>query len=178
MVSHFFSDGLHRNFPMTHPQAGLYRTALPLTVEGQPQPLAAPRLVLIQYVEGHEAPVLVFPKEVKDNRWTFQDRGMLVKEQEEFLKTLVSLPAQGFYKVSQPLQLGNNVTLPVGLLVQLGYTVEGRPVIFPAHLMPGNAIQFSSRGAPLSDLQLDMLEVNAFVLLTPPPEQGGPPSGP
>lgn len=146
-------------------QNGLYRTTLALPESPKSVPEA--RLVLVQMTTEHPHPVVVLPNGVTDNRWTFGNQGFLARDA-DWLKSLVPLPRQGFYTLMRELEIGAGAKLPEGLLVQLGYTADGRPVIFPGQLMPGNFIQFASRGALIGDLQLDFLRVNEFRLLAPP----------
>ncbi|MBU6161757.1 MAG: hypothetical protein KGO50_11590 [Myxococcales bacterium] len=147
-------------------QSGLYRTTIALPESPKSVPEA--RLVLVQMTNEHPHPVVVLPNGVTDNRWTFGNQGFLARDA-DWLKSLVPLPRQGFYTLTRELEIGAGSKLPEGLLVQLGYTADGRPVIFPGQLMPGNAIQFGSRGALIGDLQLDFLKVNEFRVLAPPP---------
>lgn len=150
--------------------AGLYRTAVALP--GKEQAIGPRRLVWLHPITDAGKPAVALPKAVTDNRWTFQDRGFLI-EDPAWVGTLVSLPQQGFYVSRKDLDLGRDpagreIKLPAGLLLQLSYTPEGEPVIFPGVLEPGNKIQFQARGARLTDLQLDSLERVDFKLLAPP----------
>jgi hypothetical protein len=155
--------------------AGLYRTAVGLP--GKEQAIPAQRLVWLHPVTEAGKPAVALPKAVSDNRWTFQDRGFLI-EDPAWVGTLVALPQQGFYVSRKELDLGRDpngreIKLPPGLLLQLSYTPNGEPVIFPGVLEPGNRIQFQARGARLTDLQLDAIDRVEFKLLAPPPQAAG-----
>jgi hypothetical protein len=150
---------------MSSIQSGLYRTTLPLPE--QPQAVPEGRLVLIQVTPEHPHPVVVLPQKAVDNRWLFGNQGVLARDP-AWLASLVPLPRQGFYTLTRDLEIGQGVRMPEGLLVQLGFTAQGQPVIFPGQLMPGNSIQFAARGALITDLQLEFLKVNEFRLISPP----------
>lgn len=156
----------------TRPGAGLYRTTVELArddANGQRQVIApAGRLVFFQDVTEHNKPAILLPEKVVDNRWSFQSRGYLVEE-ENWPATLVPLLRQGFYSLKRDLNVGQGNTLPKGLLVQLGYTGNGEGVVFPGYLRPGNAIAFPAKGARISDLQFDALQVHEFMLLADQP---------
>jgi len=147
------------------PRTGLFRTTLPLPSNEKAVPAA--RLIWLQTENDHGKPVVVLPSGVTDNRWTFGNRGFLVNDP-TWLASLVALPPQGFYQLDGDVRLQGGVTLPGGLLVQLGFTRTGESVVFPGHLFPGNQIRFASRGAKLGDLQLEKLTPQRFKLLAPP----------
>jgi hypothetical protein len=151
---------------MTAPliRTGLYRTTLALP--SHPEVVPAGRLVMMYMTDQHPNPIVAMPTGVKDNRWEFPLRGIPVTD-ETWLGALVALPNQGFYTVSSPLVLGSGTELPVNLLVQLAFTQDGRAMLFPAQLMPGNRIQMTERGVLLSDLQLDSLAPTSFRLMAP-----------
>lgn len=145
--------------------AGLYRTVLPLP--GNEAQVPAQRLVLFHPTSDAGKPAVVLPNGLTDNRWLFGNKGFAVND-ERWPDTLVALPAQGFYTLTGELTLSEQVKLPPGVLVQLGYTQQGEGVLFPGYLQPGNSIQFEKTGARVSDLQLDLFKPIDFRLLVRP----------
>lgn len=149
----------------TLPPCGLYRTTLPLA--GKEESVPAGRMVYFHNHSDQEKPMVLLPKEVKDNTWTFQDRGYLV-EAESWCNTLVKLPRQGFYVVREEITTASGGRMGAGMLVQLGYNASGAAILFPGTYEPGNRIQFPDRGMMISDLQTTLLDETTFKLIGPP----------
>lgn len=153
--------------------AGLYRTVLPLP--GREKEIPAQRLILFHPNTDAGKPAVVLPNGLTDNRWTFGNRGFPVDDA-AWPDTLVPLPQQGFYITTRELAISPQVTLPQGVLVQVGYTQAGEGVVFPGFLQPGNVIAFEKSGARLSDLQFDGLRAIDFRLLVRAPAPAGAPA--
>jgi hypothetical protein len=160
----------------TERKPGLYRTLLPLP--GNEANVPGQRLVLFNPTSEANVPVVAMPSGVEDNRWNFSPRGYPVRDP-AWVDTLVELPLQGFYVLTGELVLSPQITLPKGVLVQLGFTQQGEGVVFPAYLEKGNRIQFDRNGAKVSDLQFALFGPTEFRLLARPggPESGAPPAG-
>jgi len=151
-------------------RAGLHRTTL--AYPANPTALPAGRLVYIHHGPEHPLPVLVLPAKATENRWTFHEKGTPIDD-EAWLASLVPLPNQGFYVVRRELNVARGVVIPSRLLVQLAYTAEGTPVIFPAQRAPKNSIRFAPRGVQISDLQLDFIEHQDFLLAASTNDEAG-----
>lgn len=145
-------------------EPGLYRTTLPL--EGKEEHVPGGRLIFYHPKSEQGPPIVLMPKQAVDNRWAFHDKGFLVQEP-AWGSTLVKLPPQGFYTLKENLRIGNGVQLPEGLLIQLGYTLDGKGVAFPGRFAAGNRIEFEKRGVRITDLQLDALNPQPFKLVAP-----------
>lgn len=143
---------------MTEPTTGLCRTTFPLA-DGAT--IGANALVLFDA----EAATVRAAASAKNNRWTFDEASVAIDDA-TWADTLVPLPKEGFYELVGDVWIGSGQKLPEGLLVQLGYTKQGRAVVFPGVLERGTAIRFQQRGVLVTDLQLDVLRRSQFKLLT------------
>ena len=144
---------------------GIYRTTLPL--EGKEEAVPAGRMVYFHnHSDQENKSMVLLPKEVKDNTWSFQDRGYLV-ESKSWPSTLVLLPKQGFYVVREEITTASGGRMGAGMLVQLGYNNAGAAILFPGTYEPGNRIQFPDRGLLISDLQMTLLDATSFKLVGP-----------
>ncbi len=149
------------------PACGLYRTVFPLPGNEA----AVPANTLVYFHNHSEAgpPQVQLPETARHNRWSFHKDGITVGDL-DWTRTLVPLPKEGFYTVTERLWIGGGQTFPVGLLMQLGYTRQGQPAAFPGVLIDGGTIRFQRRGAIVSDLQVETLQRSDFKLLTLAPQ--------
>lgn len=143
---------------------GLYRTLFVLS--GHEAAIPAGSLVYINDDTDGDGVEVLLPQTAKHNRWQFRPEGIPVSD-EAWLSSLVPLPKEGFYHLTEHLWIGGGQTLPEGLLIQLGYTRQGQAAAFPGVLVDGGTIRFQRRGAIVSDLQVATLRRSDFKLLTP-----------
>ncbi len=107
-------------------RCGLYRTTAPLPGRGDKVPEG--RLVYYHDHSQEGEPLILLPEANKDNRWSFQQRGYLVKDR-EYPATLEPLLAEGFYILRSTLRQGSSA-IPARSLVQLGYNRNAVPILF------------------------------------------------
>lgn len=137
------------------PPCGLYRTAT-AHPERQTQ-VPEGRLIYFHNHSNQDAPIVLLPAENKANRWTFSERGYLVRT-ESWCHTLVALKPEGIYRLTEPFQSGTTL-VPAQQLVQLGYNREAEPIIFfPRYDAETNALIFPTQGLKLSQAAYDLLE--------------------
>lgn len=148
------------------PACGLKRTVFPLP--GREELVPAGILVSFHDHSDDGRPVVRLPKQARANRWVFEEDGIPIDDV-AWATTLVDLPKEGFYELTSELWIGGGRKLPVGLLVQLGYTRQGQPAAFPGVLVSGSAIQFQKQGTLLTDLQAASLDRSTFKLLAVKP---------
>ena len=151
------------------PPCGLYRTTAPMP--GRSEQVPAGRLVYMHNHSQQGPPLVLLPARNVHNRWIFHDRGYLVRDL-AYLDTLRSLPAEGFYVLVEHLHVTGAV-LPERSLVQLGYDLAGRPILFPARRVE-NTIVFPDRGFRFDhDALLARIEPAGFVVGEEPVAPGG-----
>jgi hypothetical protein len=140
---------------------GLYRTTLPLP-EREDQ-VGARRLVSFHNHSDDGPPIVLLPKSNTNNRWSFHERGYLVRDQ-DWLATLVRLPAQGLYVLKKHFHPPGGAVVRERTLLQLGYNAAGDPILFvPSY--KDNAIAFPTTGYRFEKLDiLSDLEPAGFIL--------------
>ncbi|GMV38562.1 MAG: hypothetical protein AMXMBFR64_02780 [Myxococcales bacterium] len=153
---------------------GLYRTTLPLTEREEQVP--AGRLVYFHNHSSEGPPLVLLPRVNTDNRWTFHDRGYLVRDA-DWTVTLVALPSEGFYILRGHFHPPGGPVVHERTLLQLGYNLAGDPILFIPKL-EDNAIRFPSVGYRFETLDiLKDLDPAPFVLPRPvaaPEDDHGP----
>lgn len=133
---------------------------------------AVPEGVLV-YFHNHSsdgAPLVLLPLDNVHNRWSFHDKGYLVRGEgaERFIAHLAPLPAQGLYVVREHIHLSGTDVLAERTLVQLGYNRSGEPILFVARA-EGNGFSFSDRGFRFPDTAvLERLTPAGFDPPSPP----------
>jgi hypothetical protein len=107
------------------PPCGLYRTTRAL---GEHVPT---RRLVFFHNHGDPGPGVYLPSAWALNRARWHERGHPIPS-DEWAATLVSLPAEGLYRVREPFVCCPRRcrTFESELLVQLGYDGEGRPLVF------------------------------------------------
>ncbi len=118
-----------------YPDCGLYLTGTGL--DGHEDHLGEG--VMIYFHNHSEAgpPLVLLPSANTNNRWTFQDNGHLIQD-DDFIKSMKAIPAEGFYHLHQHLHIDENKSIPEQALVQLGYTRTGEPILFVPSLDGAN----------------------------------------
>lgn len=135
---------------MDLPPCGLYRTTEPI---GN---VPAGRLVYF-HNHGDPGPGVYLPEGWKLNRARFSRTGTTLPT-ENLAFTLERLPAEGFYRVTEPFTCceRNCRTFSAEMLVQLGYNARAEPILFvPEWTESGLAIP--ERGTRLDPDRLDRL---------------------
>ena len=124
------------------PPCGLYRTTQAL-----PGKEDWVRENLLVYFHNHSQqgpPLLLLPSTNQLNRWSFHDKGYLVRDP-GFVPTLAPLKAEGFYVLSESIFLSKDEMIPERTLVQLGYNRTGDPILFLGDISE-NQVAFPTSG--------------------------------
>ncbi|MSP91789.1 MAG: hypothetical protein EXR79_08315 [Myxococcales bacterium] len=135
---------------------GLYRTTVPM--RGHADHLGPDQLVMLHDHRPESMPYVLFPARNEDNQWVFEDDPHTA-EDADFLLGLVSLRPEGYYVVAHDLALSDDPDhkLAERSLVMVGYTRQGRVLLFPARFQ-GLTVQFATEGYPFDpDDVLDAL---------------------
>lgn len=143
---------------------GIYRTTLPLP--GREEQVPAGRLIYFHNHSDDGAPLVLLPQANTDNRWTFHDRGYLVRDA-DWVSTLESLPGEGFYILRGHFHPPGGQVVHERTLLQLGYNMAGDPILF-IPVLEANAIRFPTTGYRFETLDiLKDLDPAPFVLPRP-----------
>jgi hypothetical protein len=136
--------------PTALPACGLYRTTAP--IHGIP----AGRLVYF-HNHGTPGPGLYVPTGWASNVARFSNNGTTVSD-ELMVRTLLPLPAQGFYRVAAPFHCCEKKCrlFESDLLVQLGYDGAGKPILFVPEL-GADGMRIPQQGQGVDDAQLRQL---------------------
>jgi len=148
----------HRPEDSDLPACGLYKTTKPLPNKEQ-----WVREDLLVYFHNHSQqgpPLLLLPSTNQDNRWSFHDKGYLIRD-EEYVDTLISVEDEGFYILTEPLYLSDDEFIPERTLVELGYNRAAEPILFMGKFEK-NAIEFPESGLKCTLEIFDMLEAAPF----------------
>jgi hypothetical protein len=112
------------------------------------------------YFHNHsnqDVPLVLLPKDNQQNKWSFNDRGYLVRDL-AWCDSLRPLKPEGFYTTDQPFQTGNAVVAK-GQVVQLGYNRDGEAVVFfPTYQATSNSLVFPTKGMKVSGSVYDGLQ--------------------
>jgi hypothetical protein len=132
------------------PDPGLYRTTAPYP--GQEQAIPAGVLV---YVGARDtgAPFVVRPGQNRRNRWFWGEPVTLLRSL-SWGETLKRLPSEGFYTLPHDLEVAGGGRWLKNAIVQLGYSGEGRGILFVAEDHADetrNVLVFSGRGMLIDD---------------------------
>lgn len=144
--------------PSDLPPCGLYKTTEPLPNKEQ-----WVREGLLVYFHNHSEqgpPLLLLPSSNEHNRWSFHDKGYLVRDP-EYVETLVSVEDEGFYMLTEPLYISDEEFIPERTLVELGYNRSAEPILFMGKF-EDNAITFPSNGLKCTLEIFEMLEPTEF----------------
>ena len=137
------------------PEPGLYRStsAMPGNETN------FPANVLVYLGEKNGQKFVVRPGRNSNNRWLWGDPTTPLRSP-TWSKTLRRLPAEGYYVLPEELRFEGGGRWLKGAIVQLGYSPEGRGIVFVAEqrdTAPDNALYFSDRGMIVEDSVLDRL---------------------
>lgn len=147
------ADLLNRRLP----RCGLYRTTKPLP--GNEQQVPAKRLVYFHNHSELGLPRVIVPEHISCNRWHFHGEGVHFRAL-SWAETLRRLPAQGYYVLNATFQFEGGAW-PKGVLVQLGYSRAGEPILFLARRRADaqdSHLAFSERGVRMPDEGLSGLQ--------------------
>lgn len=140
------------------PPCGIYRTSAPLP--GKEEWVRENLLVYFHNHSQQGPPLLLLPASNSDNRWTFHDKGYLIRDP-EYVAGLVELRAEGFYVLSEAIYLSHDEMIPKGTLVQLGYNRAADPILFLAEFEK-SSILFPNSGLKCTLEIFDLLEAVNF----------------
>lgn len=146
--------------PINMPKCGIFRTTKPLP--GQAQQVPAGRLIYFHNHSQQGMPMLLLPKDNQNNRWSWNDKGYLIKDP-TYPGTLVPLLAEGLYTLRATFTVDGK-SIPEKALVQLGYNQAAEPILFMGR-WEENSIQFLNRGLKAPDTSVFRdLEPAGFVV--------------
>ncbi len=140
------------------PPCGLYKTTTAL-----PGKEAWVRENLLVYFHNHSQqgpPLLLLPSVNAHNRWSFHDKGYLIRDA-EFVESLVHVMDEGFYVLTEPIYLSRDEFIPEETLVQLGYNRAADPILFLAKFVE-NTINFPNNGLKCTHEIFDLLRPVKF----------------
>ena len=139
------------------PDPGLFRTTKPMPGHEQSFPVGV--LVYVGQPQNGGSKFVVRPGENRNNRWYWGEPTTPLRSP-SWTKTLKRLPAEGFYTLPKAVVLEGGGRWLENAIVQLGYSAEGRGIIFIAERRDqesANALFFSDRGLGIDDDLLDDL---------------------
>jgi hypothetical protein len=130
---------------------GLYRTTKPIGDN-----VSAGALVYY-HNHGDPGPGLYLPKEWKNNRAVFQDKGITIPD-EAYAQSLVPLLPEGFYRVVQAFYCCEDrcKLFDEDQLVQLGYNGSAQAILFLPELVEGS-LSLPKKGTRVEEWKLDAL---------------------
>ncbi|OGQ89848.1 MAG: hypothetical protein A2289_16515 [Deltaproteobacteria bacterium RIFOXYA12_FULL_58_15] len=142
---------------MTQPPCGIYRTTL------QIGPIEAGKLVYF-HNHGEPGPGIYSPQSWNNNRTVFSKHGTTLDEP-GLADTLEPLAAEGLYRVSEEFTCcsKNCRSFSPGMLVQLGYNGDAKPLLFVPHWHADGSLHMPERGFALDDgnvAKLELLQVD------------------
>ena len=140
-------------------EPGIYKTTKFLP--GHEATVAPNMLVLIR-TDAEFAPASVLlPVSNVQNQWRFQMPGVRVPASSfGWGDSLVKLPHEGFYRLTQEFTFGESGRWLKNAIVQLGYTRAGEPILFIAQRrspLVSNDLFFSDKG-----VKVEMAQLNAM----------------
>lgn len=116
------------------------------------------RLVFFHNHSQEGWPLVLMPAHNESNRWTFHERGYLVRDA-AWTQSLEKLKPEGFYRLSEHFHLSEEQVVSKHALAQLGYNREAQPILFfPKLDEEANALIFPERGTGISPKIYALLE--------------------
>lgn len=140
------------------PPCGLYKTTESLA--GKEQWVREDLLVYFHNHSEQGPPLLLLPASNENNRWSFHDKGYLIRDL-PYVETLVELEDEGFFILTEPLYLSDDEFIPEETLVELGYNRSAEPILFMG-TFEDNAIVFPESGLKCTREVFEMLEPAPF----------------
>lgn len=140
------------------PAPGLYVTTRPLP--GHEERLPGGTLVRLGVSVEQELPVLRLPRALEHNRWIFEERGLVVRDQ-DYLASLAPRAAEGFYILNRTVHITEDTIIPRRTLVQLSYARSGQPILYVGRF-EGSTINFPRAGYKFSEDVLRFLDPAGF----------------
>lgn len=139
----------------TLPACGLYKTLKPLIFDDTT--IDAGQLINFHNHSDQGSPIILLPKENYHNRWSFHEKGFLVKN-ENYFKSLSALRPEGFYLLGEHIHLDEKQVINKGALVQLGYNPKAAAILFISrYLTEINGLVFPDRGMLINEEILSQL---------------------
>lgn len=142
------------------PSCGPYKTVEQVPIGGT---TLEPGLLV--YFHNHSEqgqPIILLPEKNENNRWIFQKRGYLLKD-EGLISSLEALKPEGLYQ-TEHFHPNETEVVAKNALVQLGYTAKAEPLIFfPQPIEGKNGFVFSQKGLKIPDSIYELLDpVNTY----------------
>lgn len=136
---------------------GIYRTTAPIL--GSSGEESVPAGVLVFYHNhGDPGPGVYMPREWRNNRAIFNERGITVPDA-AYAESLEPLLPEGFYRVTEPFYCCEERCqyFEEDLLVQLGYNGDAEAILFMPELIEG-ALALPATGTVVDDWKLAKLQ--------------------
>ena len=140
------------------PPCGLYKTTIPLG--GKEEWVRENLLVYFHNHSQQGPPLVLLPASNTNNRWTFHDKGYLIRD-EGYVDSIVPVMPEGYYTLTEAIYLSHEEMIPDQTLVQLGYNRSADPILFLAEFQP-SSITFPASGLKCTLEIFDLLEPVAF----------------
>lgn len=136
------------------PPCGLFKTTEALA--GKEEWVRENLLVYFHNHSQQGPALLLLPASNANNRWTFHDKGYLIRDT-DFVDSLIAVMPEGYYTLNQAIYLSHEEMIPENTLVQLGYTRSADPILFLAEFEP-SSIVFPNSGLKCTLEIFDLLE--------------------
>jgi hypothetical protein len=133
------------------PDPGLYRTTT--AMPGHEDAFPAGALVYVGQSANGGSKFVVRPGQNRKNRWFWGEPTTALRSP-TWARTLMALPAEGFYTLPEAMELDGGGRWLKNAIVQLGYNEKGQGIIFVGETHEAeekNALFFSDRGMILND---------------------------
>ena len=142
------------------PPCGVYKTTAPLS--GKEEWVRENLLVYFHNHSQQGPPLLLLPAANTGNRWSFHDKGYLIRDS-DYVDSLVELLEEGLYVLTEPIYLSRDEFIPEETLVQLGYNRSADPILFLAKFVD-NQVVFPTSGLKCTMEIFEMLKPVNFRL--------------
>jgi len=115
----------------------------------------------------HGVPQIQLPTTTENNRWVFDESGILVRDH-TFVASLSPRSPEGFYILNRTVHINPETIIPRRTLVQLSYSMTGLPILYVGSF-EGNTITFPTAGYKFAEDVLKYLDPAGF--RAPSPQQ-------
>ena len=143
---------------VTLPPCGVYKTMAPLP--GKEDWVRENMFVYFHNHSQQGPPLLLLPATNVHNRWTFHDKGYLIREM-HYVSKLEPLLQEGLYTLTEPIYLSRDEFIPESTLVQLGYNRNADPILFLSKYNE-NQVIFPNNGLKCTTEIFEMVEPVEF----------------